>query len=212
MPRQSVPHAWYGPDPVIPRRTHKTTSLYHSAPRIVSAVVILSITASVLLTAIYSMMRPNDSNQSVIVCLAILVGIAQNSMLLGFVLHNCIGLPPISIGVTVFAYFILWIVLQTFGFTGIDIVRLHTWPRLVRNVCAIWMVLTILNIWLFLIALFVVIAERQRIRTVTRFNAARRTEARLAMAVTRDALDVEAASSVQPPPYVPVRETKNQHV
>ncbi|KAK2041449.1 hypothetical protein LZ31DRAFT_625781 [Colletotrichum somersetense] len=211
MPLRLVPYAWYGPDSEVRRRTQRTTSLYNMTPRIVSAVIILSIIASVLLAAISSMMQPKDSNHNVTVCLAILMGIAQNSMLFAFVLHSCIGLPPTNIGGTVFGYYITWAVVQAFGFAGIDVVRLYTWPKPVRNVCAIWMLLTILNVWLFLIALFVVTAERYRIQVVTRFNATRRTEAPPVPAVTRDARDEEAASSIQPPPYVSVRETKKQH-
>ncbi|KAK2000567.1 hypothetical protein LX36DRAFT_709261 [Colletotrichum falcatum] len=214
MPRRNVLRAWHGPepDPATRQRIHGTTSLYHSAPRIVSAVVVLSLTASAFLTAVSSMMRPDGSNPSVVVCLAVILGIAQNTLLVGFVLHDCIGLPPTSTGVTVFGYYVLWITMQAFCFAGIDVARLHTWPKLVRNVCAVWMVLTVLNVWLFLIALFVVSAERCRIRTVTRSNATRRTEARPAPAVARGAHDDEAAGSVEPPPYVAVRETKNEHV
>ncbi|KAK2052558.1 hypothetical protein LY76DRAFT_650482 [Colletotrichum caudatum] len=211
MPPRRVPYAWYGPDPEVRRRTQRTTSLYSTTPRIVSAVVILSVTASALLAAISSMMRPRGSNHGVIVCLAILMGVAQNSMLFVFVLHSCIGLPPANIGGTVFGYYIVWAAVQAFGFAGIDIARLHTWPKPVRNVCAVYMLLTILNVWLFLIALFVVTAERYRIQAVARSDAARRTEARPVPAVTRDARDEEAASSVRPPPYVSVRETKSQH-
>ncbi|KAK2021728.1 hypothetical protein LX32DRAFT_733275 [Colletotrichum zoysiae] len=211
MPPRLVPYAWYGPDSEARRRTQRTTSLYNMTPRIMSAVVILSITASTLLAAISSMMQPRDSNHGVIVCLAVLMGIAQNSMLFVFVLHSCIGLPPTNIGGTVFGYYIIWAVVQAFGFAGVGVVRLHTWPKPVRNVCAIWMLLTILNLWLFLIALFVIVAERYRIQVVTRFNATRRTEARPVPVVTGDARDEEAASSIQPPPYVSVRDTKNQH-
>ncbi|KAK1958716.1 hypothetical protein LY78DRAFT_697002 [Colletotrichum sublineola] len=209
MPRRFVPYAWHGPDPVIRRRTQQTTSLYHSAPRIVLAVLVLSIASSVLLATLCSMMRPDEVSHSIVVCFAILLGITQNVVLFNVVLHNCIGLPPASIGATVFAYYTLWTTVQAVGFVGLGQAQLHTWPRLVRNVCALWMVLTILNVWLFMIALFVVFAERRRFQTVRRSNATRRTEARPPPA-TRDARDEEAASSVQPPPYVSVRETKNE--
>ncbi|KAK1982202.1 hypothetical protein LZ30DRAFT_749527 [Colletotrichum cereale] len=211
MPRRFVPYAWYEPEPAMRRRTQSVTSLYDSATRIVTTILIVSITASTLLTAISSMTRPDDSNHRAIVSLAVLLGIAQNIILFGFVFHKCIGLPPTSIGATVFVYYFLWMVVQASGFTGVALMRLHAWPKLVRNVCVIWMILTTLNVWLFMVALIIIAAERCRSRTVTRSNATRRTETRPAPAVTGDARDEEAASSVQPPPYVSVREVKNEH-
>ncbi|GKT53024.1 hypothetical protein ColTof4_13004 [Colletotrichum tofieldiae] len=217
MPRGAVPHARPGSGPVMLQETPRVTNLYNSARSIVLMLIMLSITASGTLTVIISKMRPDEFNHSVVVALAVFLVICQNGILLGFVLQNCIGLPPSGLGKTIFIYYFMWIVMEAVGFVFIDHMWLHSWPELVKNLCVTWMLLSVLTVGFWTLGIVAVIGKRYERQSLTRSTAMIRTETRqmqtnrLAPVVVREARDEESATSVPPPPYVSVREMKNEH-
>ncbi|KZL64170.1 hypothetical protein CI238_00640 [Colletotrichum incanum] len=217
MPQGAVPYARPGSGLVILQRTPRVTNFYKSARSIVFMLILLSITASIILTVVISKMRPDVYKHSVVVALAVFLAICQNGTLLGFVLHNCIGLPPTGLGKTIFIYYFMWIVMQAVGFVFIDQMWLHSWPELVKNLCVTWMLLSVLTVGFWTIGIVAVIGKRYERQLSTSSTATRRTESSqmqtrgLAPVVAREARDEESATPVRPPPYVSVREVKNQN-
>ncbi|WQF76448.1 hypothetical protein CDEST_01462 [Colletotrichum destructivum] len=214
MPNGTAPQARSASSLEMAEQGLRRTNLYHSARGTVVMLVLLSMTASGTLAAALSKMRPGDLSHDAVVALAVILAVSQNVTLLVFVRHRCINPPPAHVGRTVLFYYLMWIVMQAVGFVCVDHMWLSSWPEAIKNLCSMWMLLSILTMGLWTIAI-VSAASRRLGHQYPEFRAAPRRAPmervetrRTAPAVVRGAIGEEAASFIQPPPYAAVRDTK----
>ncbi|TKW58102.1 hypothetical protein CTA1_11128 [Colletotrichum tanaceti] len=200
---------------MVERGLLRKTSLYQSARGTVVMLVLLSTAASGTLAAALCKMRPGNLSHGAVVALAVALALSQSATLVAFVRHRCINPPPAPhAGRTVFSYYLAWIAMQAVAFVCVDHMWLRSWPEVLKNLCSMWMLLSVLTLGLWTIAIFSAASRRRGGHRYPEFRAAaaaaaapRRTASAVAVrGATGD--EAAAAAGIQPPPYAVVRDTE----
>ncbi|OHE98677.1 hypothetical protein CORC01_05943 [Colletotrichum orchidophilum] len=191
------------------------TCLRDEAKTTVSILLSLCMGASTLATITFANAAAETTgDQALMSGLSIILGLAQWGCAMIFGLHKCIRPPPGQTGNLVLLYPATWVAMQAVCFVAVQYMWQRDWSQVTKNAAVTWMVVSLGTVALWTHVILCLLAKRYLTKRTTRHAARPADPAPAVQMVVRDRIaDIEeAVSPVQAPPYVAVREVKNENV